>query len=68
VFIPDWFEGNPCPAEWYPPNTDEKKKNLGAFFQKFPAPAIAAKVPAYVDALKAKYPTIKSWGIIGVSL
>ncbi|KAK1768702.1 Alpha/Beta hydrolase protein [Phialemonium atrogriseum] len=65
VFIPDWFKGSPCPIDWYPPNTEEKKKNLGAFFQKFPPPKIAGKVPAFVKALQAKNPSIKSWAIIG---
>ncbi|KAK4227538.1 hypothetical protein QBC38DRAFT_477692 [Podospora fimiseda] len=65
VFIPDWFEGEPCPIEWYPPNTEEKQKSLGAFFGKNPPPGVAAKLPAFVKALGAKNPSIKSWGVLG---
>ncbi|KAK5662923.1 hypothetical protein OQA88_6335 [Cercophora sp. LCS_1] len=65
VVIPDWFKGEPCPIEWYPPNTEEKRKNLGAFFGKNPPPGVAGKLPDFVKALNAKYPSVKSWGIIG---
>ncbi|KAI0116589.1 Alpha/Beta hydrolase protein [Hypoxylon sp. NC0597] len=65
VFIPDWFKGEPCPIEWFPPDTPEKQKNLGAFFQKNPPPSVAAKVPDYVKAVQEKHPEIKSWAIIG---
>ncbi|KAI0172876.1 Alpha/Beta hydrolase protein [Hypoxylon sp. FL1284] len=65
VFMPDWFVGEPCPIEWFPPNTEEKQKNLGGFFQKNPPPSVAAKVPGYVEAVSAKYPEIKSWAIMG---
>ncbi|KAI1765737.1 Alpha/Beta hydrolase protein [Hypoxylon sp. FL1150] len=65
IFMPDWFAGEPCPIEWFPPDTEEKQKKLGGFFQKNPPPGVAAKVPAYVEAVSAKYPEIKSWAIIG---
>lgn len=66
VFIPDWFNGEPAPLSWFPPDTEEKKKNLSAFFQKNSPPSVAAKVPDYVNAVSAKYPEIKSWAILGV--
>ncbi|KAI1806920.1 Alpha/Beta hydrolase protein [Daldinia bambusicola] len=65
VFIPDWFAGEPAPLEWFPPDTEEKQKNLGAFFQKNSPPSVAAKVPDYVSAVAAKYPEIKTWAILG---
>ncbi|KAI6089123.1 alpha/beta-hydrolase [Hypoxylon rubiginosum] len=65
IFMPDWFAGEPCPIELFPPDTEEKQKSLGAFFQKNPPPSVAAKVPGYVEAVSAKYPEIKSWAIIG---
>ncbi|KAI1472487.1 Alpha/Beta hydrolase protein [Daldinia caldariorum] len=65
VFIPDWFAGEPAPLEWFPPDTEEKQKNLGAFFQKHSPPSVADKVPGYVSAVAAKYPQIKSWAILG---
>jgi len=65
VFVPDWFNGEPCPIEWYPPNTEEKQQKLGGFIQKHPAPGVAAKMPAFIRALSARYPSIASWGVIG---
>jgi len=67
VFMPDWFKGEPCPIEWFPPNTEEKQKNLGAFFQKNPPPGVAAALPGYVKAVSEKYPEIKDWAVLGVS-
>jgi hypothetical protein len=51
----------------YPPNTPEKQKDLGAWFGEHPPQATAAAVLKYVEALKKANPSIKSWGIIGVS-
>ncbi|KAH8654700.1 dienelactone hydrolase family protein [Ilyonectria robusta] len=65
VLIPDWFEGSPCPIDWYPPNTPEKQENLGAFFQKNPPTKVAGQVPELLKAAKAKYPEIIDWAIIG---
>lgn len=65
VFIPDWFEGKPCPIEIFPPDTKEKEEQLGNFFKKFPPPGIADKVPAYVKAVAEKNPEIKTWAILG---
>jgi hypothetical protein len=28
---------------------------------------VADRLPGFVDAIKAKHPEIKSWGIVGVS-
>ncbi|EAQ89801.1 hypothetical protein CHGG_06420 [Chaetomium globosum CBS 148.51] len=68
VFIPDWFKGEPCPIEWYPPNTPEKQKDLGAFFGKNPPTGVAQALPGFVDTLNAKHPEIKSWGILRVKI
>ncbi|KAL2149861.1 hypothetical protein VTH82DRAFT_7537 [Thermothelomyces myriococcoides] len=65
VFIPDWFKGEPCPIEWYPPNTPEKQKNLGVFFGKNPPQGVADALPGFVDTLKTQHPEIKSWAIVG---
>ncbi|KAF6835917.1 dienelactone hydrolase [Colletotrichum plurivorum] len=65
VFIPDWFAGEPCPIEWFPPNTEEKQKNVGGFFQKFPPPKVAGQVPDYVKAVQDKYSSLESFGILG---
>jgi len=66
VFIPDWFEGEPADISWYPPQTDEHKQKLGAFFGKNSPPRVAGLVPGYVKAVSEKYPEIKTWGVIGV--
>lgn len=65
VFIPDWFVGEPAQLSWLPPDTEEKQKNLGAFFQRFPPPVIASLIPAYVKSVAEKYPEIKEWAVIG---
>lgn len=65
VLIPDWFEGEPCPIEWYPPTDEEKQKNLGAFFGKNPPPKVAGQIPDYIKAAKAKYPSVTDWAILG---
>ncbi|GAO15047.1 hypothetical protein UVI_02048900 [Ustilaginoidea virens] len=65
VLIPDWFKGSPAAIEWYPPDTAEKKEKLGEFFGKFPPPDIAGKIPAYVQAVKDKYPALGKFGILG---
>lgn len=50
----------------YPPDTPEKKEKLGAFFGKFPPPATAGNVPAFVQAVKDKNPSLNKFGILGV--
>ena len=52
----------------YPPTDDDKKQKLGAFFGKNPPTRVAPLVPDYIKAASAKYPSIKSWSIIGVRL
>ncbi len=54
--------------ERYPPDNDEKGKALGNFFQTTGAPPkTAAKVPSTLKEIEAKYPSIKTWGVVGVS-
>ena len=65
VFIPDWLQGNPCPIEWYPPNNEEKQKKLGAWFGKNPPQGVAGRLQGFVKALEAKYPSVKSFGVLG---
>lgn len=50
----------------YPPDTDEKKKNLGAFFSQNAPPKVVAQIPDYLAALKEKNPDVKDWAILGV--
>jgi len=51
----------------YPPDTEEKGKLLGNFFQTTAAPPkTAAKVPGTLKEIEAKYTSIKTWGVVGV--
>jgi len=67
VFIPDWLGNDTVPMSWFPPDTEEKQKNLGGWFgNSAHAPqTVAAALPEYVKALAAANPSIKSWGIMG---
>lgn len=65
VFMPDWFNGSPCPTEWFPPDTEEKQKLLGEFFGKNMPNTVAEGLPAYVKAVQSAHPTITSWAIVG---
>lgn len=51
----------------YPPNSEEKQKDLGEWFGKNIPQGPAAALPGYIAALKAANPSITSWGLIGVS-
>ncbi|KAG9236110.1 dienelactone hydrolase family protein-like protein [Amylocarpus encephaloides] len=66
VFMPDWLEGKPADISWYPPDTEEKGKLLGHFFQTTGAPPkTAEKVPGMITAIEEFSPPIKTWGIVG---
>lgn len=69
VLIPDFLKGKYCPTEYFPPDTEEKQQKLGAWFgqsENYPH-TTAGAIPAYVKAVQKAKPSIKSWGIIGVS-
>lgn len=51
----------------YPPNTEEKQRDLGEWFGKDMPQGPAAALSSYIAALKAANPSITSWGLIGVS-
>lgn len=66
--MPDFFAGSPAPLEWFPPDTEEKGKKLGEFFQG-PAnpPATAGKVPSLVQEITDQSGgVIKKWGHLGL--
>ncbi|CAH0016765.1 unnamed protein product [Clonostachys rhizophaga] len=65
VFMPDLFHGVPCPIEIYPPDNEDKQKQLGAFFGKYPPPKVAAQIPDYVQAIKDKDSSLTKFGILG---
>jgi len=66
VFMPDFFEGKPADISWYPPQTDEQKEKLGAFFQNQAAPdKTVPRVPKVIKEIQSKHPEIKEWGVVG---
>jgi len=65
VFMPDFFDGSPADISWYPPDTDEKGKKLGEFFQNQAAPEKTLnRIPKILDELESKH-GIKKWGVLG---
>ena len=65
--MPDWFDGKPFALEDHPPDTDEKKKKFGEFFE---GPANLAntkvKVEKTVDAIKKDFPQLTKIGSLGM--
>lgn len=53
----------------FPPNTEDKKRNLDAFFQGVGAPSKSvARIPSLIKAFEKEAPQIKTWGVLGVRL
>ncbi|KIW86565.1 hypothetical protein Z517_01963 [Fonsecaea pedrosoi CBS 271.37] len=66
VYMPDFFDGEPADISWYPPDTEEKGKKLGEFFQTAAAPPkTVARLNKVMEELQAKNPGVKSWGVLG---
>ena len=66
VFMPDFFEGEPADISWYPPDTEEKGKKLGEFFQTTAAPPkTVEKVRSVMKELQSKHAGIRYWGVVG---
>lgn len=64
--MPDWFEGKPADISWYPPDTEEKGKKLGEFFQTTAAPPkTVERVKKVIEELKNKHPEVQDWGVVG---
>lgn len=66
VYMPDFLKGQFADQAWFPPDTEEKQKKMGAFFQG-PAnpPDTAKRVPEMAKALAEKYSGVSEWGILG---
>ncbi|OAX81741.1 hypothetical protein ACJ72_03911 [Emergomyces africanus] len=68
VFMPDLFDGSPADIAWYPPTTEEHKKNLGHFFQtKAAPPTTLSRIPGVVEEANklAEGGKFKAWAILG---
>ena len=65
--MPDFFYGKPASRDDFPPDTDEKKQRMGAFFQG-PAsvPDTIAKVPGIVEEINRTCPGIQKWASLGM--
>ncbi|KAL9610319.1 MAG: hypothetical protein Q9204_009088 [Flavoplaca sp. TL-2023a] len=65
--MPDFFYGKPIHPSIFPPDNEEKKKQLGDFFAG-PAspPDTAKKVPELVQKLGDKYTGVKKWAGLGM--
>ena len=65
VIMPDFFHGNFVPLEWYPPDTDEKRAGVAAWFKTALPPLHIPKVPGIVAAAEQAFPRVKTWGVLG---
>jgi len=65
VFVPDFFDGNPCDPSWHPPDTEEKGKKLGEWFSTRGPKMAVERTPAVLEGLRKTYPNIKTWVIVG---
>ena len=62
--MPDFFQGEPCDIAWYPPDTEEKKANLFAWFGPRHPSTVAGRIPAIISSIEGKYGK-KTWGAVG---
>jgi hypothetical protein len=62
--MPDFFEGEPCNIEWYPPDTEEKKKNLYAWFGPRTPPTGGVRIPSIISSIEDAHGK-KTWGDVG---
>lgn len=67
VYMPDFFEEKPADISWYPPDTDDKKQKMGAFFSGPAAPPkTVQRIPRVVNEIQDKEGAGSSgWGIVG---
>lgn len=67
VFMPDFFDGGALDITVFPPDTEEKQKTLGDFFQGIGAPPKAAeRVPSLVKEFLKYNSNIKTVGVVGM--
>lgn len=81
VFMPDFFEGNPCDISWfaspplsyldiltkyrYPPVTDEHKNGIAEWFPSHTPELWIPRIPQIIATIEAKYGK-KTWAALGV--
>lgn len=67
VLIPDFFHGKKAQAEWYPPDTEEKKENFTRFMAEHAE--FHKNVEVLINVSKeyrTKFPSVKNWGALGL--
>ena len=65
--MPDFFFGKPIPLSEYPPDTEEKRQRIGAFFGGPANPSeTAKKVPGLVKEIEKKFEGIQKWASLGM--
>jgi len=65
--MPDFFHGKPLPQSDFPPDTEEKKKNVGEFISGPAAPPKNAEVVLeMVKAIGKEHTGIKKWASLGM--
>lgn len=65
VFMPDFFEGEPCDIAWYPPVTDEQKAHLRSWFSTRGPNLGVSKIPKILADIEVEYGK-KTWATLGV--
>lgn len=67
VLVPDFFEGNYAHPEWFPTDTEEKKKALTSFVSN------ETSIPKNVDTLleitkqyNTLFPSVSKWAALGL--
>jgi dienelactone hydrolase len=66
VYMPDFFDEDYISLSDYPPETQEQKSRIGAWFGDKANPEKAQnRIPQCLQAAKESNPNIKTWGAIG---
>ncbi|KAG9232378.1 hypothetical protein BJ875DRAFT_443229 [Amylocarpus encephaloides] len=68
VFMPGYLETHPPKMQWFMPNaSDQDKEEKTEYFTGIANPASAIELtPKLVASIYEKYPSIKSWGALGL--
>lgn len=67
VFVPDFFRGNPIKPEWFSDKSEEAQQAKAAWQKEHMK--FNETVPdlySVIDAAKAKYPSVESFGAVGL--
>ncbi|KFX97198.1 hypothetical protein O988_04970 [Pseudogymnoascus sp. VKM F-3808] len=65
VFVPDFFDNDPCPREWYPPTSATADKLGNWFKQHGDFPEACEKTNRFLNSFKKQSPKIEKWVGVG---